>query len=282
MIFDSELGLRIMTDDIRLRIELNNAFNKGPINEIALTNYHQYIQDVVGCGIDEDVGPTDLYNALKAAQNHLSMYVRLNAVQKIIVFSECQDSGISGDICDLHQDIFKCHGDCYTQDLIFINLGPGSAGYGGCLAKDEIFDYNDIDMPQIIGDVNGDICESPTPNPTTNPTSDPTNDPTSATTDPTSDPTTSDPSTDPTSDPTDWPTFDPTSDPTRDPTSDPTAKPTKSPFQSPCDYLSDTTKLDVMFLVDKSCQKKSDDDGPYCVERQKMIAELMTSIKGED
>eukprot|EP01083_Nonionella_stella_P158076 513944_1 len=74
----------------------------------------------------------------------------------------------------------------------------------------------------------------------------------------------------------------PTSDPTDGPTWEPTMHPTKSPIQSSCGYLTDQTKLDVMFLVDKSCRKKADDDGTYCRERQKMIAELMTSIKGAD
>eukprot|EP01084_Bolivina_argentea_P056588 103530_1 len=131
-----------------------------------------------------------------------------------------------------------------------------------------------------------EIPECLSPDPTIDPTVAPTKDPTDApTTDPTRDPTndpTIDPTKFPTEDPTDWPTWHPTDDPTIDPTSDPTLKPTKSPFQSPCDYLSDMSKLDVMILVDKSCQLLSDDDGAYCVERQKMIAELMTSIKGED
>ena len=138
-----------------------------------------------------------------------------------------------------------------------------------------------------------DMCNTkdPTADPTIDPTIDPTTDPT---TDPTNAPTYSpsaapsySPSTAPTFSPTTDPTIDPTADPTADPTVDPTVEPTfiptDVPIQDPCDHIqSGAITLDTFFVVDKSCQSSLDNDGDYCTTRQKMIAELMTSIKGAD
>eukprot|EP01083_Nonionella_stella_P185555 676913_1 len=193
-------------------------YNLGPTTLANITDYHRFIQDDVGCGYSDSPGQTDLYDALKKAQSHLHSHVRPNSVEKIIVISECQDSGHNGNICNLWDEIFKC-AHCDTQnddssvtDLIFINLKPSSTGYGECLAFDDVFDYDTIDMQQIVSDVNDDICRSPTPNPTTDPTINPTLEPTRTR--------------HPTTDPTDWPTWVPTSYPTTDPITDPTTDPT--------------------------------------------------------
>jgi len=138
-----------------------------------------------------------------------------------------------------------------------------------------------------------DLCN--TADPTSDPTTDPTNAPSfSPTNAPSRAPSVSpshapsfSPSTAPTNFPTADPTVDPTADPTSDPTVDPTADPTREPTDVPiqdvcCDVKNGRIEMDTLFVVDKSCLSSTADDGAYCEGRQKFLAELMTSVKGED
>ena len=119
-----------------------------------------------------------------------------------------------------------------------------------------------------------DPTRDPTKDPTSDPTRDPTKDPTrDPTRDPTADPT-RDPTSDPTADPTRDPTSDPTADPTRDPTTDPTTRPTLSPIYGNCEI---GFGMDVIFLVDYSCQMTTDE----CDNYFEGISEFMGSIKGD-
>ena len=115
-----------------------------------------------------------------------------------------------------------------------------------------------------------DLCQTqePTLFPTVDPTLGPTRSPSKA---PTRKPTTS---------PTFSPTEEPTEDPTFSPTTDPTLSPTTNPIQNPCELGG--REMDTIFVVDKSCKSSNDNDDRYCRQRQRMIAEVMTSIKGED